>query len=72
MICIDNLDITGMKQSDFIQLNEIFNHIMEQDIRWDRLDYWDARNKRLKEWLDKTERSLIGVKIKDTQCVNTK
>jgi len=61
---IDSLDITGMKQSDFMQLREIFNHVMQEDIRWDRLDYRDARNERLKKWLEKVNFALIDTKIK--------
>lgn len=64
---LDSLNITGMKQSDFIQLREIFKYVMQKDIRWDRQDYWDARNERLKEWLDTTNEALIGVKIKDNK-----
>lgn len=66
-IVIDSLSITNMKQSDFIQLREIFNHVMEEDIRWDRLDYWDARNERLKSWLDEVNDSLIGNIIKENK-----
>ena len=49
---IDNLDITGMKKSDFIQLEEMFNYVLNEDIRWDRSDYWNARNERLKTWFE--------------------
>ncbi len=63
-IQMDSIDITGMKQSDFIQLEEIFNHVMQEDIRWDRLDYWDTRNKRLAKWLSSLNESLIDIKIK--------
>lgn len=68
MTCIDSLDIKGMKQTDFMQLQEIFNHVMEEDIRWDREDYWNARNERLKKWLMEVNKHLIGVKIKDIKC----
>lgn len=54
-----------MKQSDFMQLEEIFNHVMEENIRWDREDYWDARNKRLKKWLSDINEILINSKIKN-------
>ncbi len=64
---IDSLDITGMKQTDFIQLREIFNHVMQEDIRWDRLDYWDARNERLEKWFACVSEALIDVKIKETK-----
>ncbi len=63
MNVIDSLDIKGMKQTDFMQLREMFNHVIDQDVRWDREDYWNDRNKRLKEWLDQTNESLIGNKI---------
>jgi hypothetical protein len=61
---IDSVSIKGMKQSDFMQLREIFNHVMEEDIRLDRQDYWDDRNQRLSKWLDDINEALIGSKIK--------
>jgi hypothetical protein len=61
---IDVVSIEGMEQSDFIQLREIFDHVMEEDIRWDRLDYWDKRNARLKGWLDEINEMLVHNKIK--------
>ena len=66
-ISIDTVSIKGMKQSDFMQLEEIFNHVMQEDIRWDRLDYWDARNARIKKWLSELNWELMqpDVKIKD-------
>ena len=67
MILEDSVSITGMKRMDFIQLEEIFNHVMEEDVRWDRKDYWDARNKRIKEWLTNTNLRLLDCKIKEKQ-----
>ena len=61
---VDSVSIKGMKQSDFMQLREIFNHVMEEDIRLDRQDYWDDRNQRLSKWLDDINEALIGSKIK--------
>ena len=61
---IDSVSIKGMKQSDFMQLREIFNHVMKEDIRLDRQDYWDDRNQRLSKWLDDINEALIGSKIK--------
>jgi len=61
----DSVDITGMKHSDFLQLTEIFNHVMDEGIRWDRKDYWDARNTRIKNWLTKTNHRLQDSKIKE-------
>ena len=61
---VDSVSIKGMKQSDFVQLREIFNHVMEEDIRLDRQDYWDDRNQRLSKWLDDINEALIGSKIK--------
>ena len=61
---IDSLGITGMKHMDFVQLREIFNHVMQEDIRWDREDYWNDRNARLAKWLDEVNEHLIHVKIK--------
>ena len=61
---IEDLDISGMKQADFMQLREIFNHVMQEGVRWEREDYWDARNARLAKWLDNVNNQLIHVKIK--------
>lgn len=63
MTCVDSLDIRGMKQTDFMQLEEIFNHVMDEGVRWDREDYWDARNERLAKWLENINKTLIGVRI---------
>jgi hypothetical protein len=64
-IVVDSVDITGMKHSDFQQLVEIFNHVMEENVRWDRQDYWDTRNERLRKWLKSINKSLEGVKIQE-------
>lgn len=64
---VESLSIVDMKQTDFMQLREIFEHVMNEDIRWGRLDYWDARNKRLKNWLDNINEQLIGNIIKETK-----
>ena len=61
---IDSLCIKGMSKSDFIQLQEMFNHVMQEDIRWDRVEYWDARNERLKEWLDGVANIMYAKDIK--------
>jgi len=61
---IDSLDISGMKHMDFVQLREIFNHVMQEDVRWDREDYWNDRNQRLAKWLDDVNECLIHTKIK--------
>ena len=61
---IDSLGIDGMKHMDFVQLREIFNHVMQEDIRWDREDYWNDRNARLAKWIDEVNEQLIHVKIK--------
>ena len=53
-----------MKHMDFVQLREIFNHVMQEGIRWDREDYWNDRNARLAKWLDDVNEQLIHVKIK--------
>lgn len=63
-ITINSLDITGMKKADFIQLQQIFNHIMEEDIRWDREDYWNSRNERLSKWLNKVVERICDNDIK--------
>ena len=61
---VDSVPIVGMKHSDFIQLEEIFEHVMEEGVRWDREDYWSNRNKRLAKWLKETREYLIDCKIK--------
>ncbi len=50
-ICIDSLDIRGMKKSDFDQLESIFLHFKEEGIYWGRKDYFDKRMKRIEGWL---------------------
>ena len=64
---IDSVSIEGMKQADFIQLQEMFEYVIGEGISWGREDYWDARNRRLAEWLCETIESTIGNKIKDNR-----
>lgn len=64
MTIIDIISIAGMKQTDFMQLQEIFNHMMEDGTYWGRKDYWDERNKRLAKWLEEVNQLLIGSRIK--------
>jgi len=61
---IDSLDITGMKQSDFIQLEEIFKDSLNLGVYWGRKDYFDARNKRISSWLNRINHQLTDCKIK--------
>ena len=60
---ISDVSIVGMKQSDFIQLKEMFDHMMEDGTYWGRKDYWDDRNERLSQWLVDSIESINGSKI---------
>jgi len=66
-IVIDSLDITGMKKSDFEQLEEIFLHFKESGIYWGRADYFEQRMARLEQWLDMANEVLgeSDVRIKE-------
>ena len=57
---VDSLDITGMKKSDFEQLEEIFYHFKQEEIYWGRKDYWDKRMVRLEQWLSDSVLTLIN------------
>ncbi len=67
MIQIDDIDITGMKKSDFLQLEEIFDHFEREGVYWGRKDYFDKRQKRLRDWLRHTNLAIQhkGIVIKE-------
>jgi len=61
---IDSLNINGMKQTDFMQLQNIFLNAIEDGSYYGRKDWWDERNSRLEKWLNEVNELLIDVKIK--------
>ena len=67
MNIVDSVSIINMKQTDFIQLREMFEYVMKDGIRWGRKDWWDDRNKRISDWLDKINEELINQNIKQIE-----
>ena len=61
---VDSIGIRGMKQSDFEQLEDILHHfINHSDCYWGRKDYFDARTKRLMQWLYDVNHNLADCLI---------
>ena len=57
------LDISCMKKSDFKQLEEIFDYVVQEEVYWGNKRYFDQRNQRIKSWLEQVNKRLEGEEI---------